>query len=197
MAGVEAKVVVLGDTGVGKTCLVQRFVEGKFVPHGASTIGASFMVKKMNIDGAKLTMQIWDTAGQERFRSMAPMYYRGAAAAILVLDVTSADSFDKVRSWVEELKSNAPGELVLALACNKADLVDERRVPLQEAEAYARSIGATAFDTSAKSDKGIEPLFACVAKGVMEKKAREAKGPPPRAGQRNAVGKVQLGGGAG
>ncbi|KAJ1494400.1 P-loop containing nucleoside triphosphate hydrolase protein [Baffinella frigidus] len=189
MAGVEAKVVVLGDTGVGKTCLVQRFVEGKFVPHGASTIGASFMVKKMNIDGAKLTMQIWDTAGQERFRSMAPMYYRGAAAAILVLDVTSAggyyrgaaaailvldvtsaDSFDKVRSWVEELKSNAPGELVLALACNKAgpvderradlvderrvplqeaeayrmaDLVDERRVPLQEAEAYARSIGAT------------------------------------------------------
>mmetsp|Transcript_16049 Transcript_16049/g.43424 ORF Transcript_16049/g.43424 Transcript_16049/m.43424 type:complete len:115 (+) Transcript_16049:38-382(+) len=82
---VEAKVVVLGDTGVGKTCLVFRFIEGKFQSHGASTIGASFMVKKMTLDGAKLTLQIWDTAGQERFRSMAPMYYRGAAAAILVL----------------------------------------------------------------------------------------------------------------
>ena len=125
-------------------------------------------MKKMNVGGMRLTMQIWDTAGQERFRSMAPMYYRGAEAAILVLDCTNADSYEKVRSWVEgeagpglrwltfhaELKRNASGEIFLALACNKCDLVEERRVAQEEAEAYARSIGAVCMETSAKSNKG-------------------------------------------
>ncbi|EKX51028.1 hypothetical protein GUITHDRAFT_135041 [Guillardia theta CCMP2712] len=184
----QAKVVVLGDTGVGKTCLVHRFIEGKFVPHGASTIGASFMVKKMNVGGMRLTMQIWDTAGQERFRSMAPMYYRGAEAAILVLDCTNADSYEKVRSWVEELKRNASGEIFLALACNKCDLVEERRVAQEEAEAYAKSIGAVCMETSAKSNKGIDELFGAVAKGLVQKKKTQEQG----AGQGKKDGKSSI-----
>eukprot|EP00285_Hemiselmis_virescens_P007875 CAMPEP_0173391636 /NCGR_PEP_ID=MMETSP1356-20130122/18498_1 /TAXON_ID=77927 ORGANISM="Hemiselmis virescens, Strain PCC157" /NCGR_SAMPLE_ID=MMETSP1356 /ASSEMBLY_ACC=CAM_ASM_000847 /LENGTH=190 /DNA_ID=CAMNT_0014349297 /DNA_START=151 /DNA_END=719 /DNA_ORIENTATION=- len=171
-AAVEAKVVVLGETNVGKTCMVFRFVEGKFVPHGASTIGASFMVKKLNMDGAKVTMQIWDTAGQERFRSMAPMYYRGAAAAVLVIDVTNPDSFGKVRSWVDELKRNASEDIIMVIACNKCDLTTERVVKQEDVAEYAKGIGAACFETSAATNKGIDDVFVRVAKGLVERHRR-------------------------
>ncbi|CAM9544495.1 unnamed protein product, partial [Phaeothamnion confervicola] len=105
----EFKVVVLGDKGVGKTCLVLRFIEGYFAPKQQSTIGAFFLSKQLTTpDGTVCKMQIWDTAGQEKFRAMAPMYYRNAAAAIVCFDITDEDSFAKMKDWVEELKSNLP-----------------------------------------------------------------------------------------
>ena len=97
----ETKVVILGNTGVGKTSIVSKYVTNQFSPLIPATIGASFNVKTLSFDGWKVQMQIWDTAGQERFRSMAPMYYRGAHAAILVFDITSSDSLDRVAEWVE------------------------------------------------------------------------------------------------
>jgi len=103
----EFKVVVLGDKGVGKTCLVLRFIEGYFAPKQQSTIGAFFLTKKVTLpDGSICKMQLWDTAGQERFRAMAPMYYRNASAAIVCFDITNEDSFTKMKDWVEELKQN-------------------------------------------------------------------------------------------
>lgn len=120
----------------------------------ALTIGASFLVKELNIGAQKITLQIWDTAGQERFRSMAPLYYRGAVAAILVFSLNDASSFEKLKDWVRELTSNVEEPLVLALAANKCDLTD-RAVPAETLATYADSIGALLFETSAKTNLGV------------------------------------------
>ncbi|CAM9374369.1 unnamed protein product [Heterosigma akashiwo] len=134
---VEFKVVVLGDKGVGKSCLVLRFIEGYFSPKQQSTIGAFFLSKTIEAaDGTACKMQIWDTAGQERFRAMASMYYRNAAAAIVCFDITDEESFSKMKDWVQELKANVPeGRLVLAIAATKTDLEAQRAVSRGRARA--------------------------------------------------------------
>lgn len=118
----DAKVVIMGSAGVGKTSLVTRYVEGRFASQTTTTTGAFFHSKKVTVDGTKVRLQIWDTAGQERFRSMAPMYYRGANAAILVYDITNASSFDDVKVWIDELKRNCDPDLLIFIVGAKADL---------------------------------------------------------------------------
>lgn len=171
----DAKVVVLGSSGVGKTCIACRFVKNQFAPYIASTIGASFLVKEVAVNGQKITLQIWDTAGQERFRSMAPLYYRGAVAAILVFDITNELSFDKMKEWVRELQANVEEPLVLAIACNKADLREQRAVPYELAAQYAAEIGAIIVETSAKESLGVETLFMEVSKRLAATKFRSLK----------------------
>ena len=156
----DAKLVILGASGVGKTCLGLRFVKDQFVSYTASTIGASFLVKEVSVGNEKITLQIWDTAGQERFRSMAPLYYRGAVAAILVFSITDEASFAKLQEWVRELQGNVEEPLVLAIACNKADLTAQRTVSYDTASQYAASIGALIFETSAKRDTGAHSPYA-------------------------------------
>jgi len=175
----DYKVVILGASGVGKTCLGLRFVKDQFVNYTASTIGASFLVKELVFNNQKMTMQIWDTAGQERFRSMAPLYYRGAVAAILVFSVTEESSFEKLKEWVRELKLNHPPDepLVLAIACNKADLADQRVVPWETAAQYAESIGALIYETSAKTNVGVSQLFHDVARRLISTKSRSSDAP--------------------
>ena len=165
----DYKVVILGASGVGKTCLGLRFVKDQFVNYTASTIGASFLVKELVFNNQKMTMQIWDTAGQERFRSMAPLYYRGAVAAILVFSITDEGSFEKLKEWVRELKLNHPPDepLVLAIACNKADMAEQRVVSYDTASKYAASIGALIFETSAKSNTGVTDLFHEVGRRLV------------------------------
>eukprot|EP00657_Telonema_sp_P-1_P009499 TRINITY_DN3734_c0_g1_i1.p1 TRINITY_DN3734_c0_g1~~TRINITY_DN3734_c0_g1_i1.p1 ORF type:complete len:207 (+),score=48.09 TRINITY_DN3734_c0_g1_i1:190-810(+) len=175
----DAKVVVIGNTGVGKTCIVLRYVQGKFVMHTASTIGASFMIKKLFIDNTRLTLQIWDTAGQERFRSMGPMYYRGAAAAILVFDITSEDSFQSLQQWIDELRNNSDENIILAIACNKCDLSPQRAVALKRAQEYAKSVGAIVHETSAKGNKGIEELFVDISKAIVAERGGQPQPPGP------------------
>mmetsp|Transcript_1333 Transcript_1333/g.4225 ORF Transcript_1333/g.4225 Transcript_1333/m.4225 type:complete len:203 (-) Transcript_1333:16-624(-) len=162
----DAKVVILGASGCGKTCLSLRFVKDQFISYTASTIGASFLVKELTIGSQKITLQIWDTAGQERFRSMAPLYYRGALAAILVFSLCDAQSFERLKEWVKELSANVEEPLVLAIAANKSDLA-ERAVPVEAAQAYAASIGAVLFETSAKEDVGVKELFTEVARRLL------------------------------
>lgn len=170
----DFKVVILGASGVGKTCLGLRFVKDQFVTYTASTIGASFLVKELVFNNQKVTLQIWDTAGQERFRSMAPLYYRGAVAAILVFSITDEASFEKLKEWVRELQSNVDEPLVLAIACNKADLADQRIVSMETAQQYASSIGALIYETSAKSNTGVSQLFNEVARRLANTKSRAA-----------------------
>ncbi|KAI9027367.1 small GTPase superfamily [Phycomyces nitens] len=154
----EAKVVILGSQGVGKTSLVVRYINRTFSPNSTSTIGASFMTKKLTVDNCKVRLQIWDTAGQERFRAMAPMYYRGAQAALLVYDITSQESFAEMHSWIEELKRNMNEELVIVVVANKSDLASTRReVPLKDAQEYVtRVLGPDTplYEVSAKEDDG-------------------------------------------
>ncbi|KAI0299728.1 P-loop containing nucleoside triphosphate hydrolase protein [Multifurca ochricompacta] len=127
--GIDAKVVVMGNSGVGKTSLLQRYTHNKFDPKNTtSTTGAFFVAKKVTVNGVKVRLQLWDTAGQERFRSMAPMYYRGANAALLLYDITNPASFQDVHGWLRELKKNCPTDLITYIVGSKADLSHLRQV---------------------------------------------------------------------
>ncbi|KJE92475.1 GTP-binding protein rab11, variant 2 [Capsaspora owczarzaki ATCC 30864] len=177
-------VVSLSETGVGKTSLVLRYVQGTYAADITSTIGASFMTRKMTVDRCQVrmqvgalfwnlvasrhfstdaqpteTVQIWDTAGQERFRSMAPMYYRGANAALLVYDITDEQTFDDIKSWVKELQHNVDSDIVLVLVGNKSDMASQRKVSGETAAIYAEEINALFFETSAKADSGRSRVF--------------------------------------
>ncbi|ESO95115.1 hypothetical protein LOTGIDRAFT_215280 [Lottia gigantea] len=150
----EAKVVVLGSQGVGKTSVVIRYVGGMFSKAVSPTIGASFFTYKLSLDNYRVKLQVWDTAGQERFRSMAPMYYRKANAAMLLYDITSPDSFYDIKDWVKELKKNVDYPIIMCLLGNKCDLDSGRKVSIEEAEEYAQSIGALFFEVSALKNTG-------------------------------------------
>ncbi|KAG5735687.1 Ras-like GTP-binding protein RYL2 [Termitomyces sp. T112] len=127
--GIDSKIVIMGNSGVGKTSLLQRYTQNKFDPKNTtSTSGAFFVTKKVYVNGLKVRLQLWDTAGQERFRSMAPMYYRGANAALLLYDITNASTFNDIRGWLEELKKNCPPELIIYIVGSKADLYRNRAV---------------------------------------------------------------------
>ncbi|CAH8256614.1 unnamed protein product [Arabidopsis lyrata] len=119
--------VLLGDVGAGKSSLVLRFVKDQFVEFQESTIGAAFFSQTLAVNDATVKFEIWDTAGQERYHSLAPMYYRGAAAAIIVFDVTNQASFERAKKWVQELQAQDNPNMVMALAGNKSDLLDARK----------------------------------------------------------------------
>ncbi|KAM6495668.1 P-loop containing nucleoside triphosphate hydrolase protein [Amanita muscaria] len=127
--GIDSKIVIMGNSGVGKTSLLQRYTQNKYDPKNTtSTSGAFFVTKKVYVNGLKVRLQLWDTAGQERFRSMAPMYYRGANAALVLYDITNASTFDDIRGWLQELKKNCPPELLIYVVGAKADLYRKRQV---------------------------------------------------------------------
>ena len=160
------KVVLLGDTGVGKSSIVQRYVYGSFKHDSQPTIGASFMSKTLEIaeEGIHVRFQIWDTAGQEKYKSLAPMYYRDAMAAVCVYDITNKDSFESVKEWVEDLQQKAPDNIVIALVGNKSDLQEKEKVPLSVATQYAKEISAPYGNTSAKEDIGVNDIFVKIAR---------------------------------
>ncbi|KAK3790083.1 hypothetical protein RRG08_030504 [Elysia crispata] len=167
MKSLEAKVVVLGSQGVGKTSVVIRYVGGMFSKAVSPTIGASFFTYKMTLEQYRVKLQVWDTAGQERFRSMAPMYYRKANAAMLMYDITSLESFYDIKDWVKELKKNVDTPIVLCLLGNKSDLDSGRKVSKEDAEEYAASIDALFYETSALKNMGIEDAFLQVSKNLI------------------------------
>jgi len=169
MKSLEAKVVVLGSQGVGKTSVVIRYVGGMFSKAVSPTIGASFFTYKLTLEQYRVKLQVWDTAGQERFRSMAPMYYRKANAAMLVYDITSLESFYDIKDWVKELKKNVDTPIVLCLLGNKSDLDHEsgRKVSRDDAAEYAASIDALFYETSALKNTGIEDAFLKVSKQLI------------------------------
>ncbi|KAJ7548155.1 hypothetical protein O6H91_07G000300 [Diphasiastrum complanatum] len=176
MRTVPIKVVLLGDGRVGKTSLVLRYVNATFSEQQTPTIQASYLTKRLNFNGAMVTLAIWDTAGQERFHALGPIYYRDADAALLVYDITDKDSFDRVKSWVKELRKMAPKDIILAIAGNKCDM--NSQVDLKDSERYAASIGSSHFNTSAKSNIGIEETFLDIARRVLEQKKALAENVP-------------------
>lgn len=161
---INAKLVLLGDVGAGKSSLVLRFVKGQFVEFQESTIGAAFFSQTVAVNDATVKFEIWDTAGQERYHSLAPMYYRGAAAAIIVYDMTNQASFDRAKKWVQELLAQGNANMVMALAGNKSDLLDARKVSTEEAQAYAQENGLFFMETSAKEATNVNELFYEIAK---------------------------------
>lgn len=166
------KLVLLGDTAVGKSCLVVRFVRDEFFEYQEPTIGAAFLTQTVALDDATVKFEIWDTAGQERYRSLAPMYYRGASAAIVVYDITNPDSFAGAKSWVKELQRRGDPNVVIALAGNKADLDSRRKVQFEDANAYAEENGILHMETSAKNADNVKDLFVEIAKSLPKNPAQ-------------------------
>lgn len=165
---VNAKVVVLGSQGVGKTSIIARYLEKKFVGATSPTIGASFQTVKVTIGNVRVSMQIWDTAGQERFRAMAPLYYRKANAAIIVYDITSPNSFEAMKHWVTELRRNVEEAIGIFIVGNRCDLSSHRTVSQEAARKFAESIGGNFFECSALSNEGIDDIFRELALSIAE-----------------------------
>uniref|UniRef100_U5EW99 small monomeric GTPase n=1 Tax=Corethrella appendiculata TaxID=1370023 RepID=U5EW99_9DIPT len=159
----QYKLVLLGESAVGKSSLVLRFVKGQFHEYQESTIGAAFLTQTVCIDQVTVKFEIWDTAGQERYHSLAPMYYRGAQAAIVVYDIQNADSFARAKTWVKELQRQASPNIVIALAGNKADLSNSRVVDYEEAKQYADENGLLFMETSAKTALNVNDIFLAIA----------------------------------
>ncbi|KAK4756972.1 hypothetical protein SAY87_007099 [Trapa incisa] len=165
---IQAKLVLLGDMGAGKTSLVLRFVKGQFHEYQESTIGAAFFTQVLSLNEATVKFDIWDTAGQERYHSLAPMYYRGAAAAVVVYDITSMDSFQKAKKWIQELQRQGNPKLIIFLVANKADLGQKRAVDNEVGEQYAKANGLSFMETSAKTAQNVNELFYEIAKCVAK-----------------------------
>jgi len=163
------KAIILGDSGVGKTCLMNQYVQKKFDNRYKATIGADFLAKDIEIKGTAVTLQLWDTAGQERFQSLGSAFYRGADACVLVFDVTSQESFQHLTSWMEEFTIQA-GKKPCVLIGNKIDLEGKRQVPDKTAKQWCRDDNIPYFEASAKTNANVEEAFRCVAEAALESK---------------------------
>jgi len=160
----QFKLVLLGESAVGKSSLVLRFVKGQFLEYQESTIGAAFLTQTVCLNDTTVKFEIWDTAGQERYHSLAPMYYRGAQAAIIVYDITNHDSFERAKAWVKELQRQGNPNIVMAFAGNKVDLAQNRAVSIEEAQAFCDENGILYMETSAKTAANVNELFVAIAK---------------------------------
>ncbi len=173
---IHYKLVLLGDASAGKSCVVVRFCRGEFYEYQEPTIGAAFMTQTVPLKEHTIKFEIWDTAGQCRFRSLAPMYYRGAAAAVVVYDITSTESFDGAKRWIAELKSLHAAQVIIALAGNKADLEAQRQVSRDTAATYAREQGILFLETSAKTGVNVNEVFKEIAMRLPKEKKRDGDG---------------------
>ena len=163
------KIVLLGEGRVGKTSILLRYCRNEYDGKQPPTLNASYMDKRINVGSKSMSLSIWDTAGQERFHALGPIYYRDADAALIVYDITDAESFARCRKWVKELRKIVGDDISIAIAGNKVDLEKNRHVDKADALDFATSVGATHFDTSAKLNKGLDSAFLDLAKKISKK----------------------------
>ena len=164
------KILTIGDGGVGKTSILRRYVENKFLKHHLSTIGIDFLSKTLKIKDKEIKLKIWDTAGQERYRQITSHIYKDADGIILVFDVTSEESFNQITDWMEQIKNNVSKEEInLILIGNKCDLAD-RMVEKERGEEMAEKLKIKYFETSALTGQGINEAFEELAKQIFKNK---------------------------
>ncbi|XP_043218796.1 ras-related protein Rab-37-like isoform X2 [Amphibalanus amphitrite] len=168
---VTVKVMLLGDTGVGKTCMMIKFKDGHFLSGTyISTVGIDYRNKVVEVDGAKVKLQVWDTAGQERFRSVTHAYYRDAHALLLLYDVTNKTSFENTRAWLAEIREYAQDNVVIMLLGNKCDRSEDRVVQSDDGERLAREFNVVFMETSAKTGMNVELAFSAIARDLLHRR---------------------------
>ena len=193
------KVVLVGESGVGKTSIITQFIDQTFQEDQQSTTGGTFSTKSVVCDGGKvLKFEIWDTAGQEKYRSLTTMFYKDANAAVMVYDVTRADSFEEIKNyWSNQIKDNSPENIILAIAANKSDLIEQETVDEGEARNFAKELNAIFVTTSAKSSEGINSLFEEIAKkysgatNITIKEEEDAEEPQAQEQKNNGALKIE------
>ncbi|KAG0556133.1 hypothetical protein KC19_11G028700 [Ceratodon purpureus] len=163
------KYIIIGDTGVGKSCLLLQFTDKRFQPVHDLTIGVEFGARMVTIDDKPIKLQIWDTAGQESFRSITRSYYRGAAGALLVYDITRRETFNHLASWLEDARQHANSNMTIMLIGNKCDLAHRRAVSTEEGEQFAKENGLVFMETSAKTAHNVEDAFINTAAKIYQK----------------------------
>jgi len=163
------KLLLIGDSGVGKSCLLLRFADDTYTDSYISTIGVDFKIRTVDLDAKTIKLQIWDTAGQERFRTITSSYYRGAHGIIIVYDITDKESFDNVRQWLFEIDRYASESVCKLLVGNKSDLKNKRAVELETAKAFADELHIPFLETSAKNAANVEQAFLTMAAQIKTK----------------------------
>jgi len=163
------KLLLIGDSGVGKTCVLFRFSEDAFNSTFISTIGIDFKIRTIDLDGKKIKLQIWDTAGQERFRTITTAYYRGAMGIMLVYDITNEKSFDNIKNWIRNIEEHASSDVEKMVLGNKCDMNDRRQVTKEKGEALAVEFGIKFMETSAKASINVDEAFISLARDIKAK----------------------------
>ncbi|KZT11146.1 GTP-binding protein ypt1 [Laetiporus sulphureus 93-53] len=162
------KLLLIGDSGVGKSCLLLRFAEDAFTDSYLSTIGVDFKIRTIDFEGKTIKLQIWDTAGQERFRTIAAAYYRGAHGIIVVYDVTDGESFQNVKGWLQEIERYGSETVKKLLIGNKSDLAERRVVEYDAAKEFADQLEIPFVETSAKTSTNVEEAFLTMSKQIKD-----------------------------
>ncbi|CAG9330275.1 unnamed protein product [Blepharisma stoltei] len=163
------KVIIIGESGTGKSCLLHYLIENRFKKNTNHTIGVEFGCKRLNIGGKQIKLQVWDTAGQERFRSVTKSYYRGAAAALVVYDITNAESFQKIHSWINDVRALAKPNISIMVVGNKSDLKSSRAVNFVEASCFCQELEVLLIEASAATGENVEEAFNKLASSVLTK----------------------------
>ncbi|KAG0265887.1 GTP-binding protein [Mortierella polycephala] len=163
------KLLLIGDSGVGKSCLLLRFSDDSFTPSFITTIGIDFKIRTIELDGKRIKLQIWDTAGQERFRTITTAYYRGAMGILLVYDVTDERSFTNIRNWFSNIEQHASEGVNKILIGNKCDMPDKKVVSKDQGQALADEFGIKFLETSAKSNICVEEAFFSLARDIKKR----------------------------
>ena len=162
------KLILIGNSGVGKSSIIQRFMKNTFEESYKCTIGVDFLMKTLQINGKTVKLQLWDTAGQEKYKSMVASYYRGANVALVVFDITNHISFENLPLWIENYYKNGPEQKNIILIGNKKDMEESRKVTRQEAELFSETNNMMYFETSAKEGDNIEYAFNYAAEKLLE-----------------------------
>jgi len=165
------KLVLIGDSGVGKSCLLLRFADDTYTESHISTIGVDFKIRTIQLDGKTIKLQIWDTAGQERFRTITSSYYRGAHGIIVVYDTTDSETFEHVKTWLHEIDRYASENVNKLLVGNKSDLTTKRQVDTETAKEFAGSLTIPFLETSAKNATNVEDAFMTMAGEIKKRMA--------------------------
>nr|XP_022309352.1 ras-related protein Rab-8A-like isoform X2 [Crassostrea virginica] len=170
---IRVKLMLIGDTAVGKTSILVRFIKEVFDPIFITTIGIDFKIRTIELDGKKIKLQIWDTAGQERFRTITTAYYRGAMGIMLVYDITNEKSFENIRNWIRNIEEHASQDVDKMILGNKCDMNDKRVVSKEKGESLAIEHGIKFMETSAKASINVEEAFFTLARDIKAKMDRK------------------------